>query len=161
LSRDAEKGHTPDPLPILDFFFGTNGGGEGIPWPWPSGLFIPGGADYRLYYLDWRNVQRPTVQNRYRQDWVDGNQPQANHASARDGSLFSYVFLSPTDSLVFSNAGIGLIFHPPHTLATYAVGVKVTMMGMNHYNVATTAPAAGNVRELGGLLTSAWEISPV
>jgi hypothetical protein len=158
----ADKlGRSPDPLPVLDFKFHPgltiklDLGRASVRWP--SGLFIPGDADYHEYWF----LPPPQGGNRYSREWVFGNGSDANHAYSATGELFAYASPRPIDSSLRSEAGVGFVFRPPFTLATYAVEVTVDLLGQDRYDVNTNAPAGGKVREFGGLYTVAWEISPI
>lgn len=157
----AKLGSSADPAPVLDFKFvpgATLRLGMGVnTLLWPSGLFIPGDADYKQYWF----MAPADGTHRYTREWVAGNASDADHAHAATGELFAYAAARPTDGHLRSEAGIGFVFTPQHTLATYAVEVTVNLIGQDRYDVSTTAPAGGSVREWGGLYTAAWEISPV
>jgi hypothetical protein len=156
----AVLGRSPDPVPVLDFKFHPGefvrmfGSIETLLWP--SGLFIPGTADYHLYWL----FPPPAGKNRYTRQWIAGNGSQANHALTATGELFAYAAARPVDPFLRSEAGVGFVFTPTARLATYDVEVTVSLLGSDRYDVSTTAPAGGKVRKWGGLYTAAWEISP-
>lgn len=152
---------SPEPLPVLDLPGSLKFSDlVEVPiflWRWPVGLYIPGNADYKQYWF----VPPPEGQNRYSREWVLGNGSAANHAFAATGDLFSYSAARPTDPKLRSEAGIGFVFKPSSTLAVYRIEVATSLVGQNRYDVNTTAPAGGSLREWGGLYTAAWEISPV
>jgi hypothetical protein len=161
LDKYAEQvGHSPVPLPTLDFKFGpgltTKVGLETLSLIWPWGLFIPGDADFNKYWF----FTPKKGSNRYSREWVLGAETGNNHAHSATGELFAFVSPRPIDSSVRSETGIGFVFRPPFRLATYAVEVTVDILGQDRYDVNTSAPAGGKVREFGGLYTVAWEISP-
>jgi hypothetical protein len=152
---------SPEPLPVLDLPGSLKFSDVvKVPiylWRWPAGLFIPGTADYKDYWF----VPPPDGENRYSREWVLGNGSGANHALAATGDLFAYAAARPTDPQLRSEAGIGFVFKPTATLAVYRIDVATHLLGQNRYDVNTTAPAGGSLREWGGLYTVAWQISPV
>ena len=157
----AKLGGSLDPVPVLDFKFppgATLRLGLGVnTLRWPAGLFIPGDADYKQYWF----VPPAEGTHRYMREWVSGNASDADHAHAATGELFAYAAGRPTDRQLRSEAGIGFVFTPQLTLATYAIEVAVNLLAQDRYDVSTTVAAGGCVREWGGLYTAAWEISPV
>ena len=157
----AQLGRSPEPIPVLDFKYRPGLTvrlfGPILSLLWPSGLFIPGTADFKEYWF----LPPPDGSNRYTREWVFGKETGANHAFSATGELYSYASPRPIDSVLGSEAGVGFVFKPPFTLATYSVEVTVQMVGQTRYDVNTNAPAGGKVRESGGLYTAAWEISPI
>jgi hypothetical protein len=157
----GKLGTSPEALPVLDlpgsFKFSEVAELPIFLWRWPYGLYIPGSADYKEYWF----FPPPAGQNRYSREWVLGNGSGANHAFAATGDLFAYSAARPTDPQLRSEAGIGFVYKPSATLAVYTIEVSASLLGQNRYDVNTTAPAGGTLREWGGLYTTAWEISPV
>jgi hypothetical protein len=150
---------SPEPLPVLggDFKFSKVADLPVLLWRWPVGLYIPGSADYKEYWF----FPPPDGENRYSREWILGNGSAANHAFAATGDLFAYSAARPIDPQLRSEAGIGFVYKPSATLAVYTIEVSASLLGQNRYDVNTTAPAGGTLREWGGLYTAAWEISPV
>jgi len=150
---------SPEPLPVLggDFKFSKVADLPVLLWRWPVGLYIPGSADYKEYWF----FPPPDGENRYSREWILGNGSAANHAFAATGDLFAYSAARPIDPQLRSEAGIGFVYKPSATLAVYTIEVSASLLGQSRYDVNTTAPAGGTLREWGGLYTAAWEISPV
>jgi hypothetical protein len=153
---------SPEPLPVLGFPGSLKYSDLVADRPvflprWPSGLYIPGNADYKQYWF----LPPPDGENRYTRQWVLGNGSAANHAFAATGDLFAYAAARPIDPQLRSEAGIGFVFKPSATLAVYRIEVTTNLLGQHRYDVNTTAPAGGTLREWGGLYTAAWEINPV
>jgi hypothetical protein len=151
---------SPEPLPVLDLPSGLNFSDLVFEYPsflWPAGLYIPADADYLQYWF----LPPPQGENRYTREWVAGNGSAANRALKSTGYLFSYSAARPTDPKLRSEAGIGFVFKPSASLAVYRIDVSTSLVGQNRYDVNTTAPAGGTVREWGGLYTAAWQISPI
>lgn len=123
---------------------------------WPSGLFIPGGADWKQFWF----LPPPAGQNRFTEQWMGGNGAGANQASAETGALFAYAAARPTDVHLRSEASVGVVFLPTLALATYKITANLSLTGSDRYWVETTAPAGGSVRKWGAVDLSAWEINP-
>ncbi len=124
---------------------------------WPPGLFIPGTADYRKYWV----FPPPTGSNRYTMAWQGGNGSSANHSSAATGEMFAYAAAAPTDPHLRSESSVGFVFRPDATLAAYTITVVPALTGSDRYDVSTTANAGGSVRKWGALDIEAFEINPV
>jgi hypothetical protein len=150
---------SPGTLPVLDLPQDLKFSDlvVGISLGWPDGLFIPGTADYKQYWF----LPPAAGTHRYTRGWNVGNGSAANHATPATGDLFAYAAARPTDPKLRSEAGIGFVFKPAAKLAVYEIEVTANLAGQNRYDVSTTAPAGGTLREWGGLYTSAWEMSPI
>ena len=124
---------------------------------WPPGLFIPGLADWKQYW-----VMPPAAgKNRYDHGFAGGNSTAANIFDPATGNLFAYAAARPTDPFLRSEAGIGFMFKPTAKLATYNVEETVSLNGQHKYDVNTEANAGGSVAEWGGVYVQAWDVSPV
>jgi len=121
---------------------------------WPSDLFIPGGAKWQDY---WFHPDSPG--HRYIEQWTTPGSP--DWANLENGAEWAYASVGPTQPLNHTEAGVGFLFTPSATLATYVVAPTVSLLGTFRWNIATTAPAGGLITELAGVYTAAWEVSPV
>jgi hypothetical protein len=124
---------------------------------WPPGLFIPGTADYKQYWI----LPPAPGKNRYDHGFAGGNVVDGNIFDPATGNLFAHAASLPTDPFLRSEAGIGFLFTPKTKLATYNVEATVSLNGQHKYDVSTEANAGGTVAEWGGLYVQAWDVSPV
>jgi hypothetical protein len=127
---------------------------DSLKWySWPDGLFIPGAADWHNYW-----ISPAPATNRYSSQWGSGG---PNMSSASLGHLWSYNIVAPNDRQARTEAGVGFLFTPQHSLAVYRIEPSVVIVADYRWDISTTLYAGGTIWEWGGIYTAVWEVNPV
>ena len=123
---------------------------------WPPGLYIPAGANPADYW----GTAVPPAENRYALAWTNGIGFAT--ASVNDGSLHA-ISSSPTVQGAINGkteAGVGVICSPKHTLVRLGIEPDLTFTGLYQWDVDADPVVLIRTRVIGSVQVGAFQSNP-
>jgi hypothetical protein len=144
-----------DSLSARDLFTGISIG-------WPASLYIPGNADWKKYW-----IMAPPGDHRYALSWTPAPSPAGyNTASHATGNIYCSQRIRTIDKYVQSEAGLGILYTPQHTLSVVSMQPVVNCSGDHRWFSEFGTPGFSQVRTAGStqikisLMLAAWQKIP-
>ena len=120
---------------------------------WPSWLYIPAQADWRSHW-----VVPPDDAQRFARDWAPPPSPAGYSEASRDqGRLYCIQRIRTTDRSVKSEAGLGILFSPEHTLSVVSLQPYVDCSGDSRWFQMIDQPVAGATHVKISLFVAGWQ----
>ncbi|MDX6230855.1 MAG: hypothetical protein QOI76_4245 [Frankiales bacterium] len=125
---------------------------------WPSGLYIPGAADWRQYW-----ITKPPAGNLFKYAWTGATGPAPGTFADKDhGNLAAVISPTSLSGTFQAWAGIASEYTPSALLSQVRFTADVTALGVEQLTLLAEHPIGQvQVNLFADLFLMGWEINPV